>query len=81
MTNILLVHNSIFVSMMMTKPVGKVRADMSVAMLGLLARRPGAPPAIMMSKPAPREMKIPARKDSAVSFSLHCTCVSYVGTY
>lgn len=65
----------------MTKPVEKVRADMSVAMLGLLARRPGAPPAIMMSKPTPREMIIPARKDSEILSSLRTTCVSYVGTY
>jgi len=62
--NMLLVQSSMFVSMMITNPVGKVKADRSVARLGLVVRRLGAPPAVMMSKPAPREMKMPARKDS-----------------
>jgi hypothetical protein len=41
---------------MRTKPVGKVRAEMSVAIAGLLERSPGEPPAITMSNPAPIEI-------------------------
>ena len=73
MTKMLLVHSSEFVRTMRTKPTGKVEADISAAMLGLLSRRPGAPPAMETSNPAPSEMNTPARKDFTLR-SIHVSC-------
>jgi hypothetical protein len=59
----LLVQNSKLVNMIIMKLVRKTNAPSGVARARLLVRSPRLPPTMVMSKPAPSEMNMLARKD------------------
>lgn len=62
-TKTLAVNNSVLTNTRMTKPVGKVKLEISVTRDGLVSRREEAPPAMRRLKRAPYERKAPARND------------------